>query len=372
MPELWLKYGQTSIPVDIKYENLLTHLYPTPSSYLSEEQIEDELSEMDISDNTVLIVLSASEAALRLIDQISQKFVLSNCACVAFASRSNIAKIVKNRLRKQPYPVYEASHASLFQLLKKYKNVVCISQARYDPLFGYSGTPTLFLRQFFSREMSEAFYSRSNNLPNPRKKLSPLETAMRTVDNLDYASIEVVGSPQISSLHHGDISQSFQSATRSLDYDQKTVPAKSQIMLLSPGDDLESHLSLCSSLDSLWNVIGQAEETGLAALLSENSMGLGCQALEMFVEDRFNVQNHLRDSLQYIEGLEHILFLEELGKNYKLGVISTLPEYYLAKLGFITFKSSRDCIARSLSKYGRSQKILVISGADIISLKDSP
>ncbi|HZD35951.1 MAG TPA: hypothetical protein VE130_12170 [Nitrososphaeraceae archaeon] len=368
MPELWLKYGQTSVAVDIKYENLLSHLCPTPSTYLSEEQIDDELSEMEISDNTIFVVLSASEAVLRLIDQISQKLVLSNCACLA--SRSNIVKILKNPLKKQPYPVYDASHASLFPLLKRYKNVVCISQARYDPLFGYSGTPTLFLRQFFSREMSEAFYSRSNNLPNPCKKLSPLEIALRTVDNLDYASIEVVGSPKIFSLHHGDISQSFESATRSLDNSQKTVPGKSQITLLSPGDDLESHLTLCSSLDSLWNVIGHVKEGGLAALLSENSMGLGCQALEMFVEDRFNVENHLRDSLQYIEGLEHILFLEELGKNYDLGIISTLPEYYLVKLGFITFKSSRDCYARSLSKYGRSQKILVISGADIMSLKD--
>lgn len=369
MPELWLKYGQTSIAVDIKYENLLSHLYPTPSTYLSEEQIDDELSGMDISDNTIFVVLSASEAVLRLIDKISQKFV-SNYACLAFASRSNIVKILKNPLRKQPYPVYDASQASLFPLLKRYKNVVCISQARYDPLFGYSGTPTLILRQFFSREMSEAFYSRSNNLPNPCKKLSPLEIAMRTVDNLDCASIEVVGSPKIFSLHHGDISQSFENATHSLDNGQKTVPGKSQIMLLSPGDDLESHLTLCSSLDSLWNVIGYVKEGGLAALLSENSMGLGCQALEMFVEDRFNVENHLRDSLQYIEGLEHILFLEELGKNYDLGIISTLPEYYLAKLGFITFKSSRDCYARSLSKYGRSQKILVISGGDIMSLKD--
>lgn len=371
MPELWLKYGQTSVAVDIKYENLLAHLYPASSTnYMSEQQIEDELSDMDITDNTIMVVLSVSEAVLKLVDQISQRSVLSNHASVAFASRSNIAKTLKNSLRKQPYPVYEASYASLFPLLDKYKNVVCLSQARYDPLFGYSGTPTLFLRQFLSREMSDAFYSRSSNLPNPHRKLLPLEIALQTVDNLNYASIEVVGSPKIFSLHHGNISRSFESATHSLDLVQKTLPGKSQIMLLSPGDDLESHLTLCSSLDSLWNVIGLVKEGGFAALLSENSMGLGCEALEMFVQDRLDIQTHLKDKLQYLEGLEHILYLKELTRNYELGIISTLPEYYLVKLGFIPFKSSRDCYARSLSKYGRSQRILVISGADIVSLID--
>ena len=58
MPELWLKYGQTSVVVDIKYENLLAHIYPTPSTgYLAAPQVEDELSNVDITDNTIIIVL---------------------------------------------------------------------------------------------------------------------------------------------------------------------------------------------------------------------------------------------------------------------------------------------------------------------------
>ena len=71
MPELWLKYGQTSVVVDIKYENLLAHIYPTPpADYLAEQQIEDELSNMDVTDNTIIVVLSVSQAVLNLVDQI--------------------------------------------------------------------------------------------------------------------------------------------------------------------------------------------------------------------------------------------------------------------------------------------------------------
>ena len=371
MPELWLKYGQTSVAVDIKYENLLAHLCPVPSTnYLSEQQIDDELSGMDISDNTILVVLSVSEAVLKMIEHISQVAVMKNHARVAFVSRSNCVKILRNTLRKQAYPVYGATDASLFALLDKYKNIVCISQARYDPLFGYGGTPTLLLRQFFPREMNEAFYSRSNNLPNPHKKLLPLEIALRTVDKLNATSIEVVGSPKIFSLHHGNISQSFLSATRALDAGRENMPESSQIIFVSPSDDLESHLTLSSSLYSLWNVMELVKNGGLAALLSESNMGLGCEALEMFIQDRLDIQTHLKGNLQYLEGLEHILFLNELGRDYHLGIISTLPEYYLVKLGFTTFKSSRDCYTRCLSKYGKSQRVLVISGADIVSLTD--
>ena len=371
MPELWLKYGQTSVVVDIKYENLLAHIYPTPSTgYLAAQQVEDELSNMDITDNTIIIVLSVSQGVLDLVDHISQRAVLKNHACVAFASRTNLIKPLKNALRKQSYPVYGVTYSSLSSLLSKYKNVLLISQVRYDPLFGYGGTPTLFLRQFLPSEMSEAFYSRSNNLPNPRKKPPPLEIALRMADNLNATSIEVVGSPKILSLHPGTISESFESATRSLDLGRKTGIVKCQTTLISPSDDLESHLTLCSSLNSLWNVIELVKEGGLVALLSENSMGLGCEALELYVQERLDMQKYLEEKRQYLEGLEHILFLQELTKNYDLGIISTLPEYYLLKLGLIPFKSTRECYLRALSKFGRSQKMLVISGADILSLVD--
>jgi hypothetical protein len=112
------------------------------------------------------------------------------------------------------------------------------------------------------------------------------------------------------------------------------------------------------------------KEGGVATLLSENSMGLGCEALEMYVQERLDIQNHLEEKIQYLEGLEHILFLHELTKNHDLGIISTLPEYYLLKLGLVPFKSTKECYLKTLSKFGKSQKILVVSGADILPLID--
>jgi hypothetical protein len=113
-------------------------------------------------------------------------------------------------------------------------------------------------------------------------------------------------------------------------------------------------------------VIDLVRNGGLAVLLSENSMGLGGKALEMYVEERLDIQKHLEEKLQYLEGLEHILYLKELLKNYELGIISTLPEYYLLKLGLIPFRATKEYYQQTLSRFGRSQKILVISGADIL------
>jgi hypothetical protein len=108
MPELWLKYGQTSVVLDIKYENLQAHIYPAPSiDYLAEQRIEDELSNIDISDNTIIVVLSVSKAVLDLVDQISQRAVLKGYDHIAFTSRADLLKMLRNSLRKQPFPVYE-------------------------------------------------------------------------------------------------------------------------------------------------------------------------------------------------------------------------------------------------------------------------
>jgi hypothetical protein len=92
----------------------------------------------------------------------------------------------------------------------------------------------------------------------------------------------------------------------------------------------------------------------------------------MLVEDRLDVQKHLEERLPYLEGLEHIVYLKELTKDYELGIISTLPEYYLRRLGLVPFKGTKDYYQQALSRFGRSQKILIVSGADILSVAVLP
>ena len=101
----------------------------------------------------------------------------------------------------------------------------------------------------------------------------------------------------------------------------------------------------------------------MAILLGESSGGLGSKALEMFVEGRTDV-SLLRENGKYVDGQEHIMFLEAMREKYDFGIISTLPEYYLkTKLGLKTFDSLKHVLTNLLLRYGKNHKVSVLSDA---------
>jgi hypothetical protein len=102
-------------------------------------------------------------------------------------------------------------------------------------------------------------------------------------------------------------------------------------------------------------------------LLSENLGGLGGRALELLVEGRLDVHNYESNVSEYIEGLEHVMYIKELSQKYDLGIVSTLPQYYLkAKLGIKTYSSVKHVLEDLLTKFGKNHKVMVLSDPDII------
>ena len=72
----------------------------------------------------------------------------------------------------------------------------------------------------------------------------------------------------------------------------------------------------------------------------------------------------------HVDGLEHLVYIEELKQKYKLGIVSTLPQYYLrSRLGFNTYPGMREALQSLLSDHGKNHKVLVVSDADIILLR---
>src|SRR3712207_9195020 len=62
------------------------------------------------------------------------------------------------------------------------------------------------------------------------------------------------------------------------------------------------------------------------SLLAEAREGIGGGALQMSIEGRLKQEQlHLSP---YIDGLEHLLFMEELRVKYDMGLVSSLPHYY--------------------------------------------
>jgi hypothetical protein len=90
---------------------------------------------------------------------------------------------------------------------------------------------------------------------------------------------------------------------------------------------------------------------------------LGSKALEMFVQGRLSAPLP-SEGREYIEGQEHLIFLQAMREKYNIGVVSTLPQYYLkTKLGLETFDSLKHVLAKLLSKYGKNHKVTLISDA---------
>ena len=125
-------------------------------------------------------------------------------------------------------------------------------------------------------------------------------------------------------------------------------------MIISTGKD-SSNDSLGNSLSSLWNCSEAVQKDGLAILVSECKGGLGSDALQQYLEGRLTL-NQLQNPTRYIDGMENLLYLSEIQKNFQIGLVSVLPEFYAKKLGMIPMQGIKYSLEYILRTQGARQK----------------
>ena len=163
----------------------------------------------------------------------------------------------------------------------------------------------------------------------------------------------VANSEGIAGVHTGSIAEAFDKAVSQLKSESvvETDPVKCAI--ISASSEAGSHSTLASALNSLWNSVHIVREDGSAILLAENREGVGGGALQMFIEGRLKPEQ--LQASPYIDGLEHLLYIEELRQKYELGLVSTLPHYYArTKLGFATYAGMKDILDKLPDRHGKS------------------
>ena len=369
MPEIWLKYGTTDIVLDIKFENLLKHVssdYPL----LTDDDIKSALQDVIIGDNTLILALSGSRSVAKIITILSQMAQPKGYEKLTVDVFPDISEALKLYITDTKISLRRIDYLSLQERLRRFQNVIFISHVTYDPLFGFSGTPTLVLRNFMKDKMSEAFQSRANDLPSVGNKGTPLQIALSYCESIPALSIEVVANYHgIAGIYYGNILQSFNDAVTKLSAIStiKIEPTKSAIVSMSC--EIPSHLTLTNALNTLWNSSHIVKEGGSVVLIAENKLGIGGGALQMFIEGKLNMEK-ARESTSYIHGLEHLVFLEALKRKYELGILSTIPQYYLRTLlGFTTYSGTKDILQHLLTKHGKNNKVLAVSDGDVILLK---
>jgi nickel-dependent lactate racemase len=224
------------------------------------------------------------------------------------------------------------------------------------------------LRNLNQEKIAEAFQARQSNAPAPGVEGGPLKVALGAVEGIQATSIELVASGTgIVGVHTGTAQEAFSKALAQFrtSAEVQAEPVKSAI--ISASAEAWSHSTLGGALNSLWNSVHAVKEGGTAVLLAECREGLGGGALQAYVEGR--LADDQVAGAQYSDGLEHLLYLQELKEKKELALVSTLPRYYANKLGFVTFSSARDALESLLAKHGRSHKALVVADADITLLK---
>ena len=372
MPEIWLRYGTTDVVLDIKFENLSSQI---SSSFqpLPEEEIRAAITGVPLTDNMLVLALSGSKAAAKATIMLAEaarakgfNFTVDVPAKIAGALRASLAAIAGG---SETVSINRIDYQSLQDRIGKFQSTVVVSSVAYDPLFGFAGAPTALLRNLLADKMAEAFKARQGNMPAAGVEGGPLKVAISAAESISATSIELVASSGgIAAIHTGSIAEAFNKAVtqfKSISV-AETDPVKCAI--ISASSEAGTHSTLAGSLNSLWNSIHAVREGGSAILVAENREGAGGGALHMFIEGRLRPEQ-LRQS-PYIDGLEHLLYIEELRQKYELGLISTLPHYYArTKLGFTTYAGMKDILDRQLEKHGKNFKALVLSDADITLLK---
>ena len=369
MPEIWLRYGTTDVVLDIKFENLASQISSTFQMPLEQDLKTAITSGVPLTDRMLFLGLSSSKAAAKIIMMLAEEahtrgfsFTIDVPHKIASSLRANLTGI-------ETISINRINYQSLNERMAKFQSTIIVSSVAYDPLFGFAGAPTTLLRNLLADQMAEAFKARKDNRPAPGVEGDPLKVAMYAIESIPAISIELVANgDNVVGIHIGSIKEAFDKAIAQLQSISTVEAEPVKCAIISASDEASTHSTLVNALNSLWNSIHIVKDGGTAILLAETREGVGGGALQMFIEGRLKPEQlHLSP---YIDGLEHLLFIEQLRLKYEIGLVSTLPHYYAkAKLGFVTYSGTKDILQKLQEKHGKHFRTLVLSNADITLLK---
>jgi hypothetical protein len=356
MPEIWLGYGSTDVVLDIKQENLLSS-YPE-LNLLSDDDIKEILTEIKFSKKTLIFPLSSSRSILKIISLLIESNKHDITKEIEIGTISDYFLKIKDYYDEN-FKIFRIEKKDFYEKIKKFDSVIFISKIGYEPLFGFSGTPSMLLRSFVHNLMDEIFHSNEIIRPNSGELGEPLKVALEFYDKLGFCSIEVLSNQYgISRLYYGFNSTFIKSAILDFKSNTNFNLNEQKALIISAGSEPEYHITLTNSLNSLWNSIGILKNHGTAVLLAENSKGIGDGALTMYLEGRLNLSEIKK--IKYVNGLEHLIYLENLKNEYYLGLVSSIPYYYSkTKLGFNTFNNVKEVLQNMVARYGKSSKVMI-------------
>ncbi|MBT8173730.1 MAG: transcriptional regulator [Nitrosopumilus sp.] len=351
MPEIWLNYGVTDVVLDIRAENLEQKI-DSDGKVLEDSAINEKLNSLDLSKPMEIVVLHNSKSVQKII---SSLFTLCEQKSKPFPKIFAEKKILN--LVKAGLP--EGSSINEFDDVDiSNSNLVFMGEMEFDGLFGYETISTRLIKKFGSDSMLSAYAKRQGNLPVPGQHPESLSEAKKFTDNFEIQGIEIIANSQgILDFSIGHPSETVTS-TKKLESNSIKDVGEHKTMVISTGKDA-SNFDLGTSLSSLWNCSNAIKKDGLAILVAECKGGLGSDAIQQYIEDRLTL-DQLKNPTKYIGGMEDLLFLSEIQKNFQIGLVSILPEFYAKKLNMISLPGIKYSMDYILKTQGARQKVSVV------------
>lgn len=352
MPEIWLNYGITDVVLDIRAENLEQKI-DSDGKILDDSAINEKLSTIDFSKSIDLVVLHNSKSVQKII---SSMFTLCEQKSKPFPRILTDKKILNQVKAGLP----EGSSINEFDNMENpNSNLMFVGEMEFDGLFGYETISTRLIKKFGLESMLSAYAKRQGNLPVPGQYPESLQEAKKFSDNFEIQGIEIIANSQgIIDFSIGHPSETM-SNTKTLESNSIKDVGQHKTMIISTGKDA-SNDNLGKSFSSLWNCSNAIKKDGLAILVAECKGGLGSDAIQQYIEDRLSLEQ-LRNPTKYISGMEDLLFLSEIQKNFQIGLVSILPEFYAKKLNMISLPGIKYSMDYILKTQGARQKVVVVS-----------
>jgi len=357
MPEIWLNYGITDVVLDIRAENLDQKI-DSDGKILDDLEINEKLSSLDLTKPMEIVVLHNSKSIQKII---SSLFTICEQKSLPFPKILADKKIMN--LVKSGLP--EGSSINEFDNMIPNSNLVFIGEMEFDGLFGYETVSTRLIKKFGQESMLSAYAKRKSNQPAPGQLTESFNEAKKFTDNFEIKAIEIIANSQgIVDFTIGHPSETI-SSTKTLESIAIKDIGHHKSMIISTGKD-SSNDNLGKSLSSLWNCASAIQNGGLSILVAECKSGLGSDALQQYIEGRLNLEQ-LKNPTKYISGMEDLLFLSEIQKNFQIGLVSILPEYYVKKLNMISLSGIKSSLDYILKTQGTRQKVaVVIDGSRVL------
>ena len=352
MPEIWLNYGITDVVLDIKAENLEQKI-DSEGNVLNDSAINERLNTLDLSKPMELVVLHNSKSILKIISSLFTICEQKSKPFPKILTDKKILNLVKSGL-PEGSSINEFDDEGIFN-----SNLVFMGEMEFNGLFGYETISTRLIKKFGQESMLSAYAKRQGNLPAPGQYSESLTEAKKFTDNFEIQGIEIIANSEgIMDFTIGHPSETI-SSTKILESNSIKDIGQHKTMVISTGKDA-SNDNLANSFSSLWNCSNAIKKDGLAILIAECKGGLGSDALQQYLEDRLTLEQ-LRNPSKYISGMENLLFLSEIQKNFQIGLVSILPEFYAKKLNMISMQGIKYSMDYILKTQGVRQKVAVVT-----------